>query len=250
MSRPAPLAGAVAAQTLVELRLTARRSENLLAMVVIPAAVFAFFASVDLLPVVAGETRSASLLPGTLALAIIATGLVNLGIATAYERDYGVLKRLGGSPLGRLGLVLAKVGAVLIVELVLVVLLIVVAAAAFGWRPGEPASLLAFLAVVGLGTGAFAGLGLAMAGALRAEATLTLANVVFVACILLGGTVVPTGALPDPLVAVVSVLPAAALTEALRAALGGGGDIALPLAILGVWCAGALGVAARTFRWD
>jgi len=250
VSRPAPLVSAVAAQTVMELRLTARRGENLLAMVVIPAVVLAFFASVDLLPVRGGGTRIGALLPGTLALAIVAAGLVNLGITTAYERNYGVLKRIGGSPLGRGGLILAKVGAVLLIEVVLVVLLVAFAGAAFGWRPGEGGSIFAFVAAVALGTAAFAGLGLALAGALRAEATLTIANVLFVACLLLGGTLVPADALPGPLGAVSAVLPASALTESLRASLGSGGDVVQPLAILTLWGLGAITLAARTFRWD
>jgi ABC-2 type transport system permease protein len=250
VSRPAPLASAVAAQAAMELRLTARRGENVLAMVVIPAVVLAFFASVDLLPVTPGATRISTLLPGTLALAIVATGLVNLGIATAYERSYGVLKRLGGSPLGRGGLILAKLGAVLLIELALVAALVAFAAWAFGWRPGEGGSLPAVVATVGLGTAAFAGLGLAMAGALRPEATLTLANALFVVGLLFGGTLVPADALPGPLATVSAALPASALTEALRVSLGGGGDPAQPLAILAAWGLGAIALAARTFRWD
>lgn len=250
MSRPAALGRAVAAQTSMELRLTARRGENLVAMVLIPAFVLAFFGSVDFFPVPGGETRIASLLPGTLALAIVATGLVNLGIATAYERSHGVLKRLGGSPLGRVGLILAKVNSIVIVELALVGLLVAFAAAAFGWRPGASASLVAVVAAVGLGTAAFAGLGLAMAGALQAEATLTLANTLFVASILFGGVLVPATALPDPLGMLSALLPASALTEALRAGLGSGADIARPLVLLAGWGVGAIAVAARTFRWD
>jgi ABC-2 type transport system permease protein len=114
MSRPAPAVQATVAMTAMELRLTARRGENVLVMVVIPALVLVFFASVAILPT---PGRSVDfLLPGSIGLAIIATGMVNLGIATAYERHYGVLKRLGGSPLPRIGLVAAKLLAVLVVE--------------------------------------------------------------------------------------------------------------------------------------
>lgn len=83
MSAPASLVAATLTQTRMELRLTARRGENLLAMIGIPVAILLFFGSIDVLPVPAGSgSRVTSLLPGTLALAIIATGLVNLGIAT------------------------------------------------------------------------------------------------------------------------------------------------------------------------
>ena len=108
---------ATAAQIRMELRLTARRGENVLVTVIIPAVVLVFFASMNLVPSVAGDPI-AFLFPGALTLAVIATGLVNLGIATAYERNYGVLKRLGGSPLTRSGLMTAKVATVLVIEVV------------------------------------------------------------------------------------------------------------------------------------
>ena len=123
-------------------RLTSRRGENLLALIGIPVAVLLFFGSVDLVPVPAGQARIDVLLPGTLALAVIAAGLVNLGIATAYERAYGVLKRLGGSPLGRTGLIAAKLLTILAIEVLVVLVLMAIAVAVFGWRPG-PARLVA-----------------------------------------------------------------------------------------------------------
>jgi ABC-2 type transport system permease protein len=145
----------------------------------------------------------------------------------------------------------AKMSAVLVVEVGQIVLLLVIAAAVLGWRLGPGAS--PALVVVGLllGTLAFAGLGLLMAGALRAEATLALANAVFIAFLLLGGIVIPVDQLPGPLAAIAGVLPAAALADVFRAALVTG-DIAVagPVAILIVWGVGAVALAARTFRWE
>jgi ABC-2 type transport system permease protein len=234
----------------MELRLTARRGENVLVTIVIPVVVLLFFASFSILP--SGNGRPVDfLLPGALALAIIATSLVNLGIATAYERNYGVLKRLGGSPLTRSGLLAAKMSAVLVVEVGQIALLLVIAAAFLGWRLGPSASPALLVVGLLLGTLAFAGLGLLMAGALRAEATLALANAVFIAFLLLGGIVIPVDQLPGPLAAIAGVLPAAALADVFRAALVTG-DIAVagPVAILIVWGVGAVALAARTFRWE
>jgi ABC-2 type transport system permease protein len=161
----------------VELRLTVRRAENLLAMLVIPVAVLFFFVS---LGIPADEADPVVfLLPGVLALAIVASGLVNLGIATAYERHYGVLKRLGGSPLGRGQLIVAKLGAVAAFEVVQVVLLLAVAAGALGWSAPGTVNVGLFALAILLGTAAFTGLGLLLAGTLRAEATLALANALF-----------------------------------------------------------------------
>lgn len=254
MSRPAPLARSVVALASMELRLALRRGENLLVMILIPVAVLLFFSGLGIIPL-AGGSAVDFLLPGSLALAIIATSLVNLGIATAYERSYGVLKRLGGSPLPRGGLVAAKIGAVLVIEVVQVILLIATATVVLGWSlPSTAGGATAFaLIVVGLilGTLAFAGLGLLMAGRLRAEATLALANALFLAFLMLGGIVLPLDHLPDWLAAIASLLPANALADVFRIALGGpSSNLATDVANLAIWGGGAAGLAARTFRWD
>jgi ABC-2 type transport system permease protein len=211
--------------------------------------VLLFFATVGIVPGIAGRPVD-FLLPGALALAVIATGIVNLGIATAYDRQYGVLKRLGGSPLRRVGLVIAKITAVLAVEAVQVALLVGVAGLVLGWAP--PPGWSPFLALVTLllGTAAFAGIGLLLAGTLRAEATLALANGLFLGFLMLGGIVLPVDHLPAPIEALARVLPAAALSDALRLALGGPGDPTGSLAMLAAWAVGAIALTVRTFRWD
>jgi ABC-2 type transport system permease protein len=240
---------ATLAQTATELRLTARRAENMLVTIIIPAVVLLFFASVSVLPTGAGRPVD-FLLPGSLALGVIATSLVNLGIATAYERHYGVLKRLGGSPLTRGELLAAKMLAVLAVEIALTVLLVAIATLVLGWSAPSGAAVALVVAAVLLGTLAFAGVGLLMAGALRAEATLALANGLFIVALLLGGIVVPLDHLPGSLATVASLLPAAALADTFRVALGSGGDAVRPLAILIAWGAGSVALAVRTFRWE
>lgn len=249
MSAPASSLQAARTQVAMELRLTARRSESVLVTAIIPAVVLVFFASVDLIGGIASDPLT-FLVAGAMTLAVIATSLVSLGIATGYERHYGVLKRLGGSPLTRSGLLAAKFATVFVVEALQFVLLGVIAAW-LGWRPGPEASVVVFAAAWILGTAAFAGLGLLLAGTLRAEATLALANAVFIACLLLGGIVVPVDHLPAPLAALAGVLPAAALSDAFRAALGASvEDAARSFAILAAWAIGAVAMTARTFRWE
>lgn len=250
----APIGRMVAAQLAMELRLTARRGENLLATLVLPVVLLVFFATVPVLaPGGASEGASAvtSLLPGVLAIAIVAAGLVNLGIATAFERGYGVLKRLGGSPLPRGGLLAAKIGAVLVVEALQVALLVGIATAGLGWSPGAGWSPAIVVAAVALGTLAFAALGLLLAGTLRPEATLAVANGLFVVGMLLGGMLVPAADLPGILGDLAALTPTAALADALRIGLGATtGDATGPLALLAAWGLGAAVAAARWFRWE
>ncbi|HXG26710.1 MAG TPA: ABC transporter permease [Candidatus Binatia bacterium] len=252
-ARPAPALRAVAALTSQELRLAARRGENLLVTLVIPVAVLLFFGGTSLLAV---AEPVPFLVPGTIALGIVAAGLVNLGIATAYERHYGVLKRLGGAPIPRWAFVAAKVAAVLVIELVQVVVLAAAANLAFGWTPGPSGQPLLVFVAVALGTVAFVGLGLLLAGALRAEAVLAIANGLFLALLMLGGVVLPVDHLPELLRPIAAVLPSSALADLLRHGLDAGTtaaaatDPTTALAILTAWAVGATVLAARTFRWD
>jgi ABC-2 type transport system permease protein len=234
----------------MELRLTSRRAENLLVTLVIPVALLIFFGSVDVLPA-GGDRPIEFLVPGIIALAVMSTSLVSLGIATGYERAYGVLKRLGGSPLPRWGLVAAKIVAVLAVELAQLVLLAAIAVALFAWAPGPGASAIVVVVAILLGTLTFAGLGLLMAGTLRAEATLAGANGLYLLLLLLGGVIVPVDRLPTLLSDLARVLPAAALSDSIRIGVGmTAGDPLLPLAVLAAWGIGAAGLAARLFRWE
>jgi len=179
----------------------------------------------------------------------MAAGMVNLGIATAYERYYGVLKRLGGSPLPRSGLIIAKIMSILVLEVLQVLILVGVAVVLYGWQPaGSP--LLALLAMA-LGTVTFAALGLAMAGALRAEITLAGANALFLLFVLLGGGILPLSHLPAPMATIAQFLPAAALTQALQVTMTNrGGFPGFALLVLAIWAVGILLVAIRTFQWE
>ncbi|HWW53254.1 MAG TPA: ABC transporter permease, partial [Acidimicrobiales bacterium] len=188
------------------------------------------------------------LAPGVLALAVMSTAMVSLGIATGFERQYGVLKRLATTPLGRPALLTAKTTAVLAVEVVQVAVL-GLAALLMGWHPyGD---VIVVTATVLLATVAFAGLGLLMAGTLKAEVTLAAANGLYLVLLLLGGMVVPLSRLPGPLEGVARALPAAALSDALRATLGTGAAVpGRAWIVLAVWAVAAPTAAAFTFRWE
>jgi ABC-2 type transport system permease protein len=232
----------------MEIALTMRRGENLLVTLGIPVALLVFFASTNLLPSTNGSSLD-YLVPGILALAIVSTGMVNLGIATAYERHYCVLKRLGGSPLSRGGLLAAKALSILFLELLQVGVVLAVAIVGLGWQPRV--LVIPALLVIGLGTLAFSGIGLAMAGGLRAEATLALANGLYLALLLLGNIVLPTSHLPTLLQPISTVLPSSALADLLRFAFGA--RPALPASsgvVLLVWTILAGGAALRWFRWE
>jgi ABC-2 type transport system permease protein len=241
-SPPASAAKIVVSQTGMELRLTLRRGESLLLTFAIPLLLLVFFKAADI-----EDAGIGFLVPGVLALAVMSAAFTGQAIATGYERAYGVLTRLGTTPLTRTQLLLAKTAGVVVVE-VIQALLIGLVGLGLGWHlHGNVGAALLLLVV---GTATFSGLGLLMAGTLRAEATLAGANGIYLVLLLLGGVVFPLSKLPGWLQGVAHVFPTAALSHGLRAALQvGGGPDGSDLAILAGWAVGSLALAARTFRW-
>jgi ABC-2 type transport system permease protein len=242
---------ALAAQTRVEVVLTLRRGESVLLTLVIPILLLVFFSSVDILPKPAGARHAVDFLaPGVLALAVMSTAMVGLGIATGFERQYGVLKRLGSTPLGRPRLLGAKTASIVAVEVLQVVILVAVAVA-LGWDPLRSSYGAAALAML-LATVAFSGLGLLMAGTLRAEMVLAGANGLYLLLLLLGGMVVPLSKLPAVIRPIARALPAGALSDALHHALGGA-HVSSPSTswlVLVAWAVVAPLAAALLFRWE
>ncbi len=243
----APLPRMIGAQAALETRMLLRNGEQLLLTVIIPALLLVLFSSVDVVDTGEGEAVD-FLTPGVLALAVMSTAFTGQAIATGFERRYGVLKRLAASPLPRWGLMTAKTAAVLVTEILQVILLTAIAFA-LGWSPhGNP---LAVALLLLLGTAAFSGLGLLMAGTLRAEATLGAANLVFLLLLVGGGVVVPLDEFPSAAQDVLGVLPIAALSDGLRDVLrDGAGTPWGDLGILAGWAVLGLAAAGRFFRWE
>ncbi|HEV2362325.1 MAG TPA: ABC transporter permease [Acidimicrobiales bacterium] len=240
--------GALRAQARAEVVMTLRRGETLLVTIGIPVMLLVFFSLVHVLPTGTPRHPIDFLAPGVLSLAAMSTAMVSLGIATAFERSYGVLKRLGTTPLGRPALLAAKIAGVLAVE-VLQVAVLAATAVALGWRPhvGALEAIPAYL----LGTIAFAGIGLAMAGALRAEVTLAAANGLYVVLLLVGGILFPVGKL-GPLADAARLLPATQLSAAMRTTLQPHAGAVSPGAwiVLSAWALAMPLLAAATFKWE
>ena len=235
-------------QLRTELQLVARNGEQLLLTLGIPVLLIVFFSLVDVLPT--GTEKSVDFLaPGVLALAVMSTSMVSLGIGTGFERSYHVLKRLGATPLGRSRLLAAKIASVAVVELVQFAILVPVAYA-LGWSPATsnwPAAIGAVL----LGTMAFAGTGLTFAGRLGGEVNLAALNGLYLVLLLLGGMVVPFARLPGVIRAVAHALPSGALADVLRETLGGNGtQPGTSWLVLAIWALSTPLIAAALFRWD
>ena len=243
----------VLAQIRMELTTLVRNYEQLLLVMVIPVGVLVFFGNVAVLPDSITLTR---LVASVLTLSLISTAMVSTGIATGFERSYHVLKRLGVTPLGRGRLIWAKAGSVSVVELVQVTVLVAIAVG-LGWSIVDLSWWRLALALL-LGTAAFAGVGLCLAGRLRAEANLAAQNGLYLVLLALGGVIIPVDDLPDGLGAVARYLPSGALAEVVHASLGGAPSgvwlfIDAQLGawlVLAIWALIAPLAAARLFRFD
>lgn len=237
----------LAAQTAMEFRLLLRNGEQVGLTLVIPLLLLFFF-NLPLLYSLGVPRRIDFVVPSIVALAIMSAAFTGLAIGTGFERKYVVLKRLGATALPRSMLLSGKTAAVLLLEL-LQVALICALGLALAWHPrGDPALV---VVLVVLGTVAFGGLGLLLAGTLRAEVTLATANLLWLVLLFAGGIAIPLSHYPDAVARVLQYLPSAALSHGLHAVLEHGTGIPIhDLLTLLVWAGLTLPLAARWFRWE
>jgi ABC-2 type transport system permease protein len=246
----APMRQMISAQAVAETRSLVRNGEQLLLTLVIPVLLLLAFSLEPLISFGAGS-RVDWLTPGVIALAVMSTAFTSQAIATGFERRYGVLKRLGAEPLSRGGLIAAKTATVVVVELVQCVIIAIVAFA-IGWRPGAgPTAIITVPLLVLVGTAAFSGLALLMAGTLRAEATLAAANLIYVLLLGVGGVVFPLTKFPAGARSFLELLPSGALSTGLRSVLQQGAAFPVGNTLtLAVWAAASIALATRYFRWE
>ncbi|EAP99179.1 putative integral membrane transport protein [Janibacter sp. HTCC2649] len=220
--------------------------EQLLVALVLPALALLGLGLADVPDLGAGRRIDVAT-AGVFALAVVSTAFTGQAIATGFDRRHGVLRFLGASPLGREGLLIGKLAAVGFVIVVQLVVLGTIAAI-LGWHPAI-AGLLPALVTVVLGATAFLALGLLLAGTVRAEGVLALANLAWV--LLLGlGVLLPTERLPDAVAGLARALPSGALGDGLRLALVDGQWPLGQWLVLAVWAAAAGAATARWFRWS
>jgi len=237
------------AQAASEVKMTLQQGEAALLTLVIPVLGLLVFGSVKFLPVPAGvPSRVNFILAGAIAFGIMASGMVSQSITVAFDRNYGVLKRLGVTPLGRRGIIGAKLAQVVVLEIIQLIVLVVIGSL-MGYHPeGNP---LIFILGWMLATSAFTGLGLLIGGTLKAELVLGLSTLLWLVLLGLGSMAVPLTSLPGWLAHIAEFLPAAGAAELILHGLAASGPVPLWAVVnLVVWGIGAPLVAVRLFRWS
>ena len=230
-----------------ELTVMARNGEQLLLLVVIPVMLLVFFSQTDFLPT-GDENKINFLMPGILSLAVMSTAMVSLGISTGFERSYGVLKRLGTTPLGTRRLVMAKVSAIFVIEVTQLALLVFVGQL-LGWSPNR-INLAQILVILLIGTSCFAGIGLTLAGRLRAEINLAAQNGLYLMLLLLGGIFISNDELPKMLGNVAQVLPNSLLSSLLRNSFNSNELVITDAIALCGWALSVCAIAVISFKWS
>jgi ABC-2 type transport system permease protein len=193
----------------------------------------------------------AYLVPSILAMALMQLG-VFAAIPLVQQREKGILKRMGATPLPRWMLVASNILLRLIVALVDTVLIIGIGIAVFDIK--LVGNVLVAAGFVLLGAGAFLALGFMLASFLKTEEQANgVVQVVQMPLMFLSGIFFPFDFMPEFLRGIARLLPLTYLGDGLRQSMVSGTQIA-PLGvdalILGGWLVVCLGIAARYFRWE
>ena len=180
-----------------ETRLLLRNGEQVLLTLVIPVGIMLGLTLTDVFAQSDGDDRTARALATVLAVSVISAAFTSLAIATAFERRSGALRFLGTTPLTRTGAAGGQGarharhdGAVGCRG---------VRSRRWRWAGGPALACGGCAPVIVLGTAVFAAWGMSLAGLLRAEAVLAVANGIFLFLLMFGGVVIPAASLPGPL---------------------------------------------------
>jgi ABC-2 type transport system permease protein len=191
------------------------------------------------------------LVPSILAMALMQLG-VFAAIPLVQQREKGILKRMGATPLERWKLVASNIGLRLIVAAVDTVLIIGIGVAVF--HIDLVGNLAAAIVMVFLGAGAFLALGFALASFLKTEEQANgVVQVVQMPLMFLSGIFFPFVFMPDFLRSIARLLPLTYLADGLRQTMVNGTQVApleVDVLVLAGWLVVCLVIAARSFRWD
>jgi ABC-2 type transport system permease protein len=199
-----------------------------------------------------GYRASDLLLVGLLGYGAANTAFAGLAILLVIRRESGLLKRIRATPLPAPAYLTAAVLSMLVVFVLQTIVMFALGVSVFD--ADGPEDIASLVAVMLLGSAAFAGMGLGTAAMIRsADGASAVVNLILLPMAFISGSFVPTQEYPEWLQAVGDVLPLKHLIDLLRGVyLDGDSIVDAPgsIAVLAAW--GVLGalVAARRFGWE
>jgi ABC-2 type transport system permease protein len=243
---------ALVGQVQVELLLFLRNRTVISFSLLMPLLMVVFFGYLNRGGQAEGVSYSSFLIAGGIGMVVSSAAFENLGVALARQRDDGILKRLGGTPLRAWTLVGAKVLTAAVIILTQAILMIAINVLLFDAEiTGSP---LWGIVVLLVGIFAFTTMGFALAGLSRnTDAATAAASAISLPMQFLCGTFFPIEEMPTLLRHIARALPLTYFVDALRGAmLAGGGpwEYAKDWMILLGCLVIASVVAVKTFRWE
>ena len=245
-------------QVRVELTLFLRDKTVLFFSLFFPLVTVAFFGYLNREGQVGEVSYPSFLVAGGIGMVVASAAFENLSTALARQRDTGILKRLGGTPLRTWTLVGAKVLTAAVVTLAQTILM--VAANVFLFKAEITGSIFWGLAVLTVGILTFTTMGIGLAGLCRnADIAAAAGMAISLPMQFLCGTLFPIEGMPPLLRHIAQALPLTYFVDALRGAMlagsepltgGGPGGYTRDWAILLGCLVVASVVAVKTFRWE
>ncbi|HLR55135.1 MAG TPA: ABC transporter permease [Actinomycetales bacterium] len=239
----------ISAQAWFEFTAILRNGEQILLNVIMPVLALIVLAKTDLVAAENDSLDKASLaLVAALSLAVMSSAFTSVAIATGFDRRAGFLRYLGTTPLRRWGLLAGKALAVVMLVIIQIALLIVTALL-IGWSP-DFAGLGIGLFPILIATCTFAAWALLLAGTLRAEAVLALANLIWLFLVMTAFAILVSRQMPAAISEIASFFPSGALVAALGEGVGNHTIAIGPHLVLAGWLIAGAGATTRWFKWD
>ena len=228
-----------------EFKLSLKNGEQFLLLVIIPVAVFLALTQTA---IIGGEKWDiAEALSASITVSVLAAGFTSLAIATAFERRSGTLVTMGVTPISRVELVVGKTLSTVYLAAISVLVLGLVALV-LGWRPTMSATLIPLILLLGIAS--VTGFAFLLAGTVRAEAVLALANGIFVFAMIFGGIVFQYSGTVGT---VIELFPPAALSNCMSHVLDSTSPDSPPflvsIGVLLVWSVVGTLASAKFFKW-
>jgi ABC-2 type transport system permease protein len=189
--------------------------------------------------------------PGLIGVTIMSTTLFSITVNQTDHRQIGLLKRLQLLPTSTLSVVVAQSLVRMLVVFLQVALALAVAI--FVFKTKFTGALPPLFVSIVFGTLMFLALSFALGNFMRStQASIAIANVLFIPMMFLSGAYFPLYMLPSFLQPILRALPLTPLVQVIRSAFVDGGSLtdnmSSTLWILG-WLVVGLVTAVRTYRW-